>query len=144
MADDPVGHRACLDLTGETNHAWNAIGPLPACVFLRRERCHPGIRPSVHVRTIIGAILHECIVRDSKLIEEVQGMNLSYGMTLRPSGLQSMIRRRANVMIRKAFKENGIEFATPSVQVGGDERQGAAAAVAATRLQHEKTVTQSA
>lgn len=66
------------------------------------------------------------------------GMVLSFGMTLRPSGLQSMIRRRANLMIREAFKENGIEFAQPTVQVGADEKQ--VAATAATRLQQAKTV----
>jgi len=67
------------------------------------------------------------------------GMNLSFGMTLRPSGLQSMARRRANIMIRHAFKENGIEFATPSVQVGGDDRQTAAAASTAARVQKQKS-----
>ncbi|MNL84344.1 hypothetical protein D3C87_2122840 [compost metagenome] len=61
-------------------------------------------------------------------------------MMLRPSGLQSMIRRRANLMIREAFKENGIEFATPSVQVGGDDRDGGAAAATALRTQHVKAV----
>ncbi|MQY46189.1 mechanosensitive ion channel [Rhizobiales bacterium RZME27] len=65
------------------------------------------------------------------------GMVLSFGMTLRPSGLQSMIRRRANLMIREAFKENGIEFAQPMVQVGADEKQVAASA--ATRLQEAKS-----
>lgn len=68
------------------------------------------------------------------------GMVLSFGMMLRPSGLQSMIRRRANLMIREAFKENGIEFATPSVQVGGDDRDGAAAAAAAIRAQQAKAI----
>ncbi|MES5047042.1 mechanosensitive ion channel family protein [Rhizobium nepotum] len=64
------------------------------------------------------------------------GMVLSFGMTLRPSGLQSMIRRRANLMIREAFKENGIEFAQPMVQVGADEKQ--VAATTAARLQEAK------
>ncbi|MBD8687217.1 MULTISPECIES: mechanosensitive ion channel family protein [unclassified Rhizobium] len=68
------------------------------------------------------------------------GMVLSFGMTLRPSGLQSMIRRRANLMIREAFKENGIEFATPSVQVGNEDRDGAAAAATAIRTQQAKAV----
>ncbi len=64
------------------------------------------------------------------------GMVLGFGMTLRPSGLQSMIRRRANLMIREAFKENGIEFAQPTVQVGSDEKQ--VAATAAAHLQQAK------
>lgn len=55
------------------------------------------------------------------------GMQVSFGMTLRPSPMQSFIRRRANFLLREAFKENGIDFATPSVQVGGDEKSAAAA-----------------
>lgn len=66
------------------------------------------------------------------------GIDLSFGMMLRPSALQSMIRRRAYLMLREAFKENGISFATPSVQVGGDDRTGAAAALTANRLQQAK------
>ncbi|WP_236765664.1 mechanosensitive ion channel family protein [Agrobacterium tumefaciens] len=66
------------------------------------------------------------------------GVVLSFGMMLRPSPLQSMIRRRANMLIREAFKENGIEFATPSVQVGNDDRDGAAAAATAIRMQQNK------
>ncbi|MOA58577.1 hypothetical protein D3C78_1829970 [compost metagenome] len=50
-----------------------------------------------------------------------------------------MIRRRANLLIREAFQANGIEFATPSVQVGGDDRGGAAAAATAIRAQQVKT-----
>jgi small-conductance mechanosensitive channel len=66
------------------------------------------------------------------------GIALGFGMTLRPSPLQSMVRRRANVKIREAFVENGIEFATPSVQVGGDDRQ-AAAAMTAVQIQQAKS-----
>lgn len=33
-------------------------------------------------------------------------------------------------MIREAFRQNGIEFAQPSVQVGGDDKGGGAAAAA--------------
>jgi len=68
------------------------------------------------------------------------GVVLSFGMMLKPSPLQSMIRRRANLMIRAAFKENGIEFATPSVQVGSDDRDSAAAAATAIRTQQAKAV----
>ncbi|KKX23862.1 mechanosensitive ion channel family protein [Rhizobium sp. LC145] len=66
------------------------------------------------------------------------GMVLSFGMTLRPSSHQSMIRRRANLMLREAFKENGIAFAQPTVQVGGDEKT--AAASAALRIQNAKAM----
>lgn len=57
------------------------------------------------------------------------GIQVSFGMTLRPSPMQSFVRRRANFLLREAFKENGIEFATPSVHVGGDEKGAAAATV---------------
>ena len=64
------------------------------------------------------------------------GIVLSFGMTLRP-GQTTSIRRKAYALIREAFTENDIEFATPSVQVGGDERQAAAVSTV-TRLQQAK------
>jgi small-conductance mechanosensitive channel len=70
------------------------------------------------------------------------GIDLSFGMVLRPSGLQSMVRRRAYSMIRQAFLENQISFATPSVNVGGDDKAGAA--VAATALNAAKAAQVSA
>ena len=44
-------------------------------------------------------------------------------------GEQFVIRRKAYAMIKKAFDENGIKFAFPTVQVagGGDEATAAAA-----------------
>lgn len=40
------------------------------------------------------------------------GMTLGFGMKLKPTGLQSMIRRRAFAMLKDAFERDGIEFAT--------------------------------
>ncbi len=68
------------------------------------------------------------------------GIVLSFAMTTVP-GMQTYIRRKAYAKIREAFQANGIEFATPSVQVGGDDRDGAAAAAAAAiRTQQAKVV----
>jgi len=50
-------------------------------------------------------------------------------MKTRP-GEQFMIRRRAFAMIKKAFDENGIKFAFPTVQVAGGEPSAAAAQAA--------------
>jgi small-conductance mechanosensitive channel len=47
-------------------------------------------------------------------------------MKTRP-GEQFMIKRRALAMIKKAFDENGIRFAYPTVQVAGGEANAAAA-----------------
>lgn len=69
------------------------------------------------------------------------GMVLSFGMTLRPSSMQSFIRRRANLLLREAFIQNGIEFATPSVQVGGDERPVDTAAATMAHVQTERVRT---
>lgn len=62
------------------------------------------------------------------------GLVLSFGMMLKPSPMQSFIRRRANLMLREAFTENGIEFATPSVQVGRADAGGQEAAAAASAI----------
>lgn len=48
-------------------------------------------------------------------------------LTTKP-GEQFVIRRRAYAMIKKAFAENGIEFAFPTVQVAGGKADEAAAA----------------
>ncbi|MBX9459606.1 MAG: mechanosensitive ion channel family protein [Rhizobium sp.] len=54
------------------------------------------------------------------------GIELSFAFTAKP-GNQSMIRRRAYAMIRKAFGDNAINFAQPTVHVGGDDKGDAAA-----------------
>lgn len=71
------------------------------------------------------------------------GIVLSFAMTTVP-GMQTYIRRKAYAKIREAFKENGIDFATPSVQVGKDDRDGAAAAATAIRAQQPKAVADEA
>ncbi|TDQ12233.1 small-conductance mechanosensitive channel [Phyllobacterium brassicacearum] len=60
------------------------------------------------------------------------GIKLSFAMMTKP-GHQSTIRRRAYAMIREAFTANGIGFASPTVQVAGNEEQSAGAAAAAVR-----------
>jgi small-conductance mechanosensitive channel len=59
------------------------------------------------------------------------GINLSFAMMTKP-GHQSTIRRRAYAMIRESFGANGIGFASPTVQVAGNEDHAANAAAAAT------------
>ncbi|WP_086995053.1 mechanosensitive ion channel family protein [Rhizobium sullae] len=49
-------------------------------------------------------------------------------------GEQFVIRRNALAMIRNAFKENGIEFAVPTVQVSGEGRETEARAAAARQI----------
>ncbi len=49
-------------------------------------------------------------------------------------GEQFVIRRKALAMIKKAFDENGIKFAFPTVQLAGGAEPGAAAAAAAQQV----------
>jgi moderate conductance mechanosensitive channel len=64
-----------------------------------------------------------------KGVEQINeyGVELGFAFTTKP-GNQAMVRRRAYAMIRKTFAENGINFAQPTVQVGGDDKPEAAAA----------------
>ena len=48
-------------------------------------------------------------------------------------GEQFVIRRQAYAMIKKAFDENGIKFAFPTVQVAGEGDASAATAAVAQR-----------
>ncbi|MEK1888054.1 MAG: mechanosensitive ion channel family protein, partial [Phyllobacterium sp.] len=58
-------------------------------------------------------------------------IKLSFKMMTKP-GFQSTIRRRAYVMIREAFAQNGIGFASPTVHVAGGEEHSSGALAAAT------------
>ena len=56
-------------------------------------------------------------------------INIRMKMMTKP-GEQFVIRRRANAMIKKAFDENGIKFAFPTVTLAGrgDDHEAVAAA----------------
>jgi moderate conductance mechanosensitive channel len=58
-------------------------------------------------------------------------------MTTRP-GEQFVIRRKAFACIKQAFDENGIQFATPTVQVSGGETAPAAARHVIERFNPDK------
>ena len=75
----------------------------------------------------LGPLLIETV--KMKGVEQIgeYGVELSFAFKAKP-GNQSMIRRRAYAMIRRSFAENGIGFAQPTVQVGGDDKGDAAAA----------------
>ncbi|MCA1443574.1 mechanosensitive ion channel family protein [Ensifer sp. IC4062] len=61
------------------------------------------------------------------------GIELGVAFTCKP-GEQTMIRRRAYTMLMQAFRDNGIDFAQPIVQVSGDDKDTAAAALAMRQL----------
>jgi small-conductance mechanosensitive channel len=60
------------------------------------------------------------------------GITLRMKMTTRP-GEQFVVRRMAYSRIKKVFEENGIKFASPTVQVSGEGAAAAPAAAAARR-----------
>lgn len=86
--------------------------------------------------------LGPAIIEPVKLkgVEQVteNGLVLGLGMMFKPTGEQTMIRRRAYAMLHKAFAENDIEFAKPVVQVSGGEEDQAAAARAARMAAERK------
>ncbi|SFU21277.1 mechanosensitive ion channel family protein [Mesorhizobium sp. YR577] len=65
------------------------------------------------------------------------GMELSFSFMSKP-GYQSVVRRRAYTMIQQSFAANGIHFAQPTVQVGGDDKQAATAAANIISLAQQK------
>lgn len=60
------------------------------------------------------------------------GINLSFAMMTKP-GYQTTIRRKAYMMIREAFSQNGVVFASPTVQVASNDPSAAAAAAATVK-----------
>jgi small-conductance mechanosensitive channel len=75
----------------------------------------------------LGPLIIETV--KMKGVEQISDYGIELGFAFRSMpGNQAMIRRRAYMMIRKAFAENGIDFAQPTVQVGGEDPKGTAAA----------------
>lgn len=101
----------------------------------------------------VGATLLEDPEFGPQIIETVKmkgveafgdyGINLSFAMMTKP-GHQSTIRRRAYAMIRDAFTATGIEFASPTVQVAGDDHSGSVAAAATNDAIHRKKAADAA
>ena len=91
-------------------------------VYLRWSR-RQALRSRVRPAQSVG----DCLRYRLNLVIGDFGIELSFSFTAVP-GHQSMIRRKAYSMIRQAFMENGIGFAQPTVQVGGDDASNAAAA----------------
>ncbi|MFH5774260.1 mechanosensitive ion channel domain-containing protein [Paracoccus sp. NGMCC 1.201697] len=75
------------------------------------------------------------------------GMTLAVAMILHPSPMLSTIRRRAYKMIRDAFQENGIDFASPTVQVAAhasDDEEGASDRAAALAAEQRRRAAEAA
>lgn len=96
----------------------------------------------------VGAALLEDEEYGSYIIETIKmkgvdqfgdyGISLIFAMMTKP-GYQTMIRRKAYMMIREVFAANGVVFASPTVQVaGGDSSAAAAAAVVKTAMDQKK------
>jgi moderate conductance mechanosensitive channel len=100
---------------------------------------------------IIGATLLDDPELGPQIIETLKmkgvekfgdyGIDVSFAMMTKP-GQQSGIRRSAYVMIRQAFAENGIRFASPNVQVASGGGRAAEVAEVATTPVAPKLVTE--
>lgn len=66
------------------------------------------------------------------------GVELGVAFKCKPGG-QTMIRRKAYTMLMQAFRDNGIDFAQPIVQVNGDDKDTGAAALAVRQRQNAAT-----
>lgn len=91
--------------------------------------------------------LGEHIIEPIKMkgVEQIgdYGLILGFGMMVKPSGQQTVIRRKAYAMLKQEFKERGIDFASPTVQVAADDSGPAAAAHAAKLLADQKALAAS-
>ncbi|MDE3831373.1 mechanosensitive ion channel family protein (plasmid) [Sinorhizobium meliloti WSM1022] len=108
---------------------------------LRRSACQKAAEPGPGLATFIRiaplvAELGPLIIETVKMkgVEQFgeYGITLGFAMTTKP-GHQTQVRRRAQALIKDAFKTHGIHFASPTVQVAGDEAQSSMAAAAMTR-----------
>ncbi|TIT40087.1 MAG: mechanosensitive ion channel family protein, partial [Mesorhizobium sp.] len=117
--------------------------------FLIRVPFDTDVKKVKKLLNVIGAELLQDPELAPQIIETVKmkgveqfgdfGMELSFAFMAKP-GHQSVVRRSAYTMIQQAFAENGINFAQPTVQVGSDEKQAAAAAANVISLAQQRAV----
>jgi small-conductance mechanosensitive channel len=115
--------------------------------FLLRVTFDADVAKAKKLTKVVGAELKQdeelgrYIIENLKMkgVEQISdyGVELAFAFTSTP-GWQSVIRRRAYVMLRKTFQENGISFAQPTVQVGGDEKTDSAAAALSIMAQRKQ------
>ncbi len=72
VSDDFIRHLARLDPARPTQYRRHSVSAFPIRILLAAERCHPRIRPGVHVRTVVGRVHDKSVVRDAKVIERLQ------------------------------------------------------------------------
>ena len=72
VVDDLVADLVLGDLARPADHRGHTPRAFPVGVLLTPERRHPGIRPGVHVRTVVGRVEHDGVVGDAQLVELVE------------------------------------------------------------------------
>ena len=72
MRHHVVKDRARGDLARPTNHGWHPEAALPVGVLLASEGRDCRVRPSVEVRSIVGAVKNDRVIRDAELIKLIQ------------------------------------------------------------------------
>ena len=72
VADDPVEHLTRRDAPRPAHHGRHPVGPLPVGVLLVPEGRHAGVRPAVHVRSVVGRVHDDRVVGELVLVEVVQ------------------------------------------------------------------------
>ncbi len=72
MRHNLVRYTARLDLARPAHHRRHAETAFPAGVLLAAERGHAGVRPGVHVRTVVGAVHHYGVISNAQFVECVE------------------------------------------------------------------------
>ncbi|MDL2407860.1 mechanosensitive ion channel family protein [Rhizobium calliandrae] len=121
---------------GELGAVQNMSRDWVADKFLLRFPFNTDVAKAKRIITQIGEQLKEdpeigpqiLKTLEMKGVEQIGdfGVELSFAFTALP-GRQTYIRRQAYTMIRDAFIENGIDFAQPAAQAGGEDKSDAAA-----------------
>ena len=67
-----VVNRAGFDVARPFHHRGHPVGAFPVGVLLAAEGGHAGIRPGVHVRTVVGGVHDERVVRDAQIVQRLE------------------------------------------------------------------------
>src|SRR6202012_2878124 len=129
MLDDVVRDATGFDFVGPTDDQGNAESAFPVGVLFASERCHPAIGPAVSMRTVIGGIHHERVVRNAEFIEVVEHLAnvlivVDHRVVIRrlpAAGLSQafLLRMREQMHVREVepYKERLVVFMLTSYEV---------------------------
>src|SRR6185437_11234190 len=115
MGEHLIVDRVRLDNPGPADQGWDAETAFPVGRLLATERCRAAVGPRHHLRTVIGRVDDDRVVRDTQIVQLFQQVPDMAVMLDHPVGIQPLARLafRRRLQMRVYVHPGGVEVAEP-------------------------------